>query len=338
MAKFRADGGQIAGDVGGWDGAGGFDGDVLSHGAQGGRQFVNARSHHRFAAGKDDEWCRVTLDLGEDGIDGHVGPLGVPGGVRGVAPSTPQIAPGGADEDRGDAGQFAFALQAVKELRNTHRSGTNGFERQWTLVGVRRWVSKSSEEKGLPTLDTRAAGSAVNVAAFVARPGARESDAQLVAAHGDVLLPHGDERSENLHAGVGAFADSGRHILHKSFPAIGIDGVVARMSGDHHSFSTTAFGKAGRHAEHDAIAKGNDGRLHVRLLIVPIGHRAPGLEEIGLEVLPDEPERNDLVPNTHEVRVLPGEGKFPVIVLRAVIETEDPHHVMLFPCGIKSDH
>jgi hypothetical protein len=48
--------------------------------------------------------------------------FGVPTGVGGVAPDAAEVAAAGADEDRGDAGKFSFALDGMKEFGDFHWS------------------------------------------------------------------------------------------------------------------------------------------------------------------------------------------------------------------------
>jgi hypothetical protein len=56
----------------------------------------------------------------EEGGDGAGFAFGVPGGVGRVAPSAAEVAAAGADEEGGDAGQFALALQGMEDLGNQH--------------------------------------------------------------------------------------------------------------------------------------------------------------------------------------------------------------------------
>jgi hypothetical protein len=93
---------------------------VMAAGFQLGAELFDVGHDHRLTAGEDD----VTNAEGRDTIDdfrnGDVFALGVPTGVGGVAPDAAQVAAAGADEDGGDAGKFAFALDREEEFGEFH--------------------------------------------------------------------------------------------------------------------------------------------------------------------------------------------------------------------------
>ena len=98
----------------------GLDGDVHPGRTERRGEFADAGGHHRLAAGQHGVTAVVTTDALHDGIDPHLLPLGVPGGVGCVAPAAAEIAARCADEDRGDAEQQPLPLDRVKDLGNPH--------------------------------------------------------------------------------------------------------------------------------------------------------------------------------------------------------------------------
>ena len=105
------------------------------------------------------------------------------------------------------------------------------------------------------------------------------------------------------------------HGLDKLRAAIGIDGVVSPVIGHHDVLQPAALRHADGHAEHDAIAEGNDRRAHVLIGIVAFGNRLVALQQRTLEVAVHEVERNDNVFDAQPLAVQPGEGNLTGVVV-----------------------
>ena len=124
VGKFGAQRGKVAGDSHsvdlGRDRRRGLDGDVHPGGTQRGGEFANAVGHHRLAAGQHGVTAVVTTHALHDGIDSHLLPFGIPGGVGCVAPAAAEIAARCADEDGRNAEQQPLTLDRVKDLGNPH--------------------------------------------------------------------------------------------------------------------------------------------------------------------------------------------------------------------------
>ena len=54
-------------------------------------------------------------------LDGHFRTFRFPGGVRGVAPVTAQVAAGSADKDGGYSRQETLSLNRVEDFRDSHQ-------------------------------------------------------------------------------------------------------------------------------------------------------------------------------------------------------------------------
>ncbi len=119
VPQFRADAGEIAGDVLP-HGGGGFNRDVVSSVAESVRKFGDFRRDHGFAAGDNDVFRGEVGDAIKDVIECHRLSLRGPGCVGRVAPDAAQVAPGRANERAGNAGEFALALDAVEEFGDVH--------------------------------------------------------------------------------------------------------------------------------------------------------------------------------------------------------------------------
>lgn len=120
VGQFRAERSQIAGYPIRRNGGGGLDGEVLAGRTEGRHEFVNALGHQGLSPGDDGVMSAMREHFRDDLVDRPVLPLGLPGGVFGVAPTAPQIAAGGADKDRRDAGQLPLALDRIKDLGDPH--------------------------------------------------------------------------------------------------------------------------------------------------------------------------------------------------------------------------
>jgi hypothetical protein len=133
--------------VGGGSGAGAFDVDDFMDGAGDGGEglFAAGLDHqhvvldeqavhegeklagleHGFAAGELDKGAGLEgFDLGDDFVGGEG--LAASEGVLGIAPRAAEIAAGEANEDAGDSGEGAFALDAFVELDEVHYFPASG--------------------------------------------------------------------------------------------------------------------------------------------------------------------------------------------------------------------
>lgn len=120
VGEFGGDGHEVA-DDGGGDGAGGFDGDVEAAGVEGVGEFRELGLDEGFAAGEDDV-AEGGVGGGpiEEAVEGPVFTFGIPGGVGGIAPVAAEITAGGADEEGGDAGEEALALDGGEDFADFH--------------------------------------------------------------------------------------------------------------------------------------------------------------------------------------------------------------------------
>ena len=81
---------------------------------------MNALGHHGLASG-DDGVARSMAEYLLDNLFNRLFlPLGIPGGVFGVAPPATEITPGGSDKNRRNARQFSLALDGIKDLGDPH--------------------------------------------------------------------------------------------------------------------------------------------------------------------------------------------------------------------------
>ncbi len=88
---------------------------------------MDAGSYHGFATSEHDMSSALMFyHLGDDLIDRHLLPLWLPRCVRRITPLATQIAPRGADENRGHAGKFTLALDRIENLGDQHAEGFGG--------------------------------------------------------------------------------------------------------------------------------------------------------------------------------------------------------------------
>jgi len=124
VGELGAEGGEIAGDAIWRDGAGGFDGDVFAGCAEAAGQLGSSRAiigSPPVRTTCDAGWRRVSARMA---IEGKGFAFGLPGRVFGVAPGAAEVAAGSADEDGGDAGELAFALEGVEDFGDAHQTFT----------------------------------------------------------------------------------------------------------------------------------------------------------------------------------------------------------------------
>ncbi len=127
VGEFGAEGGEVAGDIVGSEGACGLDGDVVACSAEGVGEGMDILGEERFAAGEDDvAACWSGGRFGEDFFDGELCSFGFPRGVGGVTPAATQVAAGGADEERGCAGESPFSLQRMEGFSEVHLVAAEG--------------------------------------------------------------------------------------------------------------------------------------------------------------------------------------------------------------------
>ena len=184
-------------------------------------------------------------------------------------------------------------------------------------------------DKCLAALDAGAARAAVDGTALVARPGFRKIHAEPGTLGGDVGLGQGDERAQQLDAGVGAQTHGFAHRVHEFFAAIRVDRVVAAVRGDDQPLGTHAFGKPSGDRKHDGVTKRHHGLLHVRRLVMAVGDIAAGGEQIGSEQAVNKIEFHHLVAQAEPGGGCCGEGQFARIVFGPVVKTDDGGHYMV---------
>ena len=125
--------------------------------------------------------------------------------------------------------------------------------------------------------------------------------------------------------GVGAGLDRLGHGKKKGLPAVGVDGVIARMSGNGYGIGPEAFRIAGGKGEKNAISERNDGFFHRQLLVMAVGDFAPRFQEVGLEGFGQKGQRHDLVLNAEAAALIGGTGEFPGVMLGSIVEAECGH-------------
>lgn len=179
--------------------------------------------------------------------------------------------------------------------------------------------------------------------AFVAGVGVLEGDAKVFAKKGDVALGEVAERGEHADAFVGAGLDGGVYGRNEAGAAIGVDGVVAGVVGDEDGVKAVAFGKAGGHGKHYAVAERHDGALHIALVIFPVGDRLSTLEDAALEILPYEFQGNNHMPDSQPLAVGGRARRLRLVLPCAICESHRQgnfagifvqHHRAVHPAGI----
>jgi len=125
--------------------------------------------------------------------------------------------------------------------------------------------------------------------------------------------------------GVGAGLDRLGHGKKKGLPAVGVDGVIARMSGNGYGIGPEAFSIAGGKGQKNAISERNDGFFHCQLLVMAVGDFTPGFQEVGLEGFGQKGQRHDLILDAEAAALIGGAREFPGIMLGSIIEAECGH-------------
>ena len=103
---------------------------------------------------------------------------------------------------------------------------------------------------------------------LVAASGLSVVDAELASSACNVALGHVGKGTEEGNAGEGAHTACLTHGIDELGTAVGIDGVVAAVVGHHDVLQSGRLGHADGDGEHDAVAEGYHGGLHVLLGIV----------------------------------------------------------------------
>ena len=134
------------------------------------------------------------------------------------------------------------------------------------------FVYNASEQQCLFALNAGCALTAVVLTSLVARPCLGVVDRELLSAS-----RYGSFRQEgvgcmHLDVSVRALMHSVAHGSDESLAAVGINMVVASVVGNHHSFEASALRYATGYGEHDAIAKGHNGRCHVVCTVRTLGN------------------------------------------------------------------
>ena len=120
----------------------------------------------------------------------------------------------------------------------------------------------------------------------------------------NVGLGEGSVGGEYLDAVVGAMLHGCRHGVDKRLAAVGVDGVIAGMVGNHNSVQAVALSDSTGDGQHDAVAEGHDSCLHVFVIVVALGDSIGALEQCALEVAMHEVERYDDVLDTQSLALL----------------------------------
>ena len=167
------------------------------------------------------------------------------------------------------------------------------------------------------------------VAAFVARPCLGVVDAELLAAQGDVGLGDMGIGCPYLDVGVCALLHGFGHGTDEGRAAVGIDGVVAAVVGYHDAPQAVALGNAAGYGEHDAVAEGYDGRLHVLVVVAAFGYGVAAFEQGRLEILVHEVEGYHDVGYGQALAVQTGAGCLLCGMVAAVVEGYGKGYLLL---------
>lgn len=174
--------------------------------------------------------------------------------------------------------------------------------------------------KGLGALYTGAAPAAGLGATFVTAVGVVVVDAELQAAQADFSFGEPGVGTFQADAGECALGDGACHGVDESGAAVGVDGVVARVVGEHHGGEAAAFGESGGHGEHDAVAERHYGRAHVVVGVMPLGDGVGAAEQRAFEVSAHESEGYFDMLYTQAPAVVAGAFGLAFVVVGAVVE------------------
>ena len=105
--------------------------------------------------------------------------------------------------------------------------------------------------------------------------------------------------------------------------------MVAAMIGDEHFLQVVALGDADGDAQHDAIAEGHYGALHVVCGIMTLGDGISTLQERTLEVLVHEPQVDGDMLDAQTLTMHLGKGYLALVVIATIIETNAQGYLVL---------
>lgn len=195
-------------------------------------------------------------------------------------------------------------------------------------VQIQSWVRNVRQRECLTPFNARATSSTVVFVAFVTSPRFRETDAQFLPALNNLRFRAADERAQNFHAAVCAEMNGSGYCVHEFGTAVGEDDVVARVRSDDDGTCADGFRKSRRCREKDAVAERHDGLLHRGRFIVRVGDARSGLQQRGTKVFADEIQSDDFVADTDPPTMEHRKRNLPVVVLRAVVETDASNDFM----------
>src|SRR5690349_14890868 len=101
-------------------------------------------------------------------------------------------------------------------------------------------------DEGLAAFDARTAFPAMNLAAFVTRPGAGKIHSEARPFLSDLRFAERDKRPQQTNLRIRSASDRVTLRLHEVFPTIGINRVIAAVRCDHEAVSRDAFRESAR--------------------------------------------------------------------------------------------
>ena len=162
-------------------------------------------------------------------------------------------------------------------------------------------------------------------ASFVAGPSTGIVNFEFSPTAYDRGFVHRYKRPQEFDVGVGAGLNRLSHREKKGFPAVRIDGVIARMGGNRHGFGPETFGIAGGKGQKNTVSERNDGFFHREFLVMAVGNFTPGFQEVGLEGFGQKGQRHDLILDAEAAALIGGTGEFPGVMLGSIVEAESGH-------------
>ena len=158
------------------------------------------------------------------------------------------------------------------------------------------------------------------LSAFIARIGLGIVQPQGLAVLGDFLLSQIGVRRIDFDILIRSRRHGFRHRIDKARAAVGIDGVVAGMVGNHHAFQAVALSDARSNGQHDAVTKRHHRRLHVLVIVVAFGDVVGRHQQGTLEVTVHEFQRNNDVLDTQSLTMRHGTDTLATILGRAIVK------------------
>ena len=105
--------------------------------------------------------------------------------------------------------------------------------------------------------------------------------------------------------------------------------MVATMIGHHYISKSVALSNAHGNGEHDAIAEGYDGRLHVVVGIMALRDVLAAFEQGTDEITGHEVEGDDDMADAQPLAVQLCKGNLALVMLRAVVEGDGEGNALL---------